>query len=117
MVGADYDQSYTTILIVGYTANNFAWDSYLSVTGSEAAPDTIFVGRAKASVGADSSVHGWKTGEYRKIVSLFIFFLILYKGMKLEAADTNDPEMIYVATVANVMEVNIEDTKKFYVTL
>merc|ERR1719320_1605252 len=67
----------------GYTANNFAWDSYLSVTGSEAAPDTIFVGRAKASVGADSSVHGWKT------------------GMKLEAADTNDPEMIYVATVAN----------------
>lgn len=37
--------------------------------------------------------------------------------MKLEAADTNDPEMIYVATVANVMEVNIEDTKKFDVTL
>ena len=31
--------------------------------------------------------------------------------MKLEAADSNDPEMIYVATVSNVMEVNMVDTK------
>ena len=26
-------------------------------------------------------------------------------GMKLEAVDFNEPEMVYVATVANVMEV------------
>ena len=50
-------------MFAGYTPNNFGWESYLSVTAAEAAPEEIFVGRAQAAVGADSSVHGWKTGN------------------------------------------------------
>ena len=50
-------------MLLGYSFNNFEWDSYLSVTGSIKAPDDIFVGREQASIGADSSVQGWKIGE------------------------------------------------------
>ena len=72
----------------GYSPTNFLWSSYLSLTQSRPAPEEIFLGRARAAREGEGATQGWRV------------------GCKLEALDMqdSDQELVYVATVANVLE-------------
>ena len=68
--------------MTGFTPSNFDWSQYLSVTKCEGAGEELFKYKAKHRAVPD----GWKVGG------------------KLEVSDPDKPELIHVATVANIIE-------------
>jgi len=72
----------------GYSPQGFCWSAYLAITSSLAAPEELFIGRAKTAEEGSALVKGWKVGD------------------RLEALDLHDTDhdLAYVATISNVME-------------